>query len=73
MLITFFDLETHVRSRRDELQQRAIRAQLRSGALPVNRSTNPTRPIATFIAAIQRALAGWLSPNRASVACATCA
>jgi hypothetical protein len=74
MLTTFFDLETQIRSHQDELQrQAAAYARIRSVEAPGRRSTSPSQPITTFVTAIQRALAGWLSPNRAPVACATCA
>jgi len=56
MLTTYFDLETQIRSRQDELQREATRARLRSGALRVKRSMNPSRPIATFLCAMQLAL-----------------
>jgi hypothetical protein len=74
VLTTFFDLETQIRSRPDELQrQAAAHARHSSGELAGRPSTSPSRSIVTFVGAIQRALAAVGMASSAPVAYTTCA
>jgi hypothetical protein len=74
-MLTFFDLETQIHSRQQELQRRAVRAQLWSPELTAaRRSAGPAQLIATFLAAIQQPLARLGVSRTAQIAfCATCA